>query len=113
MVNPIQTESSSPTPTTPDPSCEQPFDFLNADITREEVSAALKRLDRNKAAGVEGIKAELSFLDASEMLLDPLVITFNQALKHVVPAAWCVGVIHPIFKAGDRKDPGTGALQWL
>ena len=40
------------------------------------------------------------------MLRDPLVITFNQALEHGVPAAWCVGVVHPIFKAGDRKDPG-------
>ena len=105
-VNPIQTESPSPTPLPPNSSCDQPFDFLNADITREEVSAALKRLKRNKAAGVDGIKAEF-ILDASEMLLDPLVITFNQALEHGVPAAWCVGVIHPIFKAGDRKDPGN------
>ena len=105
-VNPIQTESPSPTPLPPNPSCDQPFDFLNADITREEVSAALKRLQRNKAAGVDGIKAEF-ILDALEMLLDPLVITFNQALEHGVPAAWCVGVIHPISKAGDRKDPGN------
>ena len=82
------------------------FDFLNADITREEVSAALKRLKRNRAAGVDGIKAEF-ILDASKMLLDLLVITFNQALEHGVPAAWCVRVIHPIFKAGDRKDLGN------
>ena len=106
MVNLTQTESRSPTPTPPDPSCEQPFDFLNADITSEEVSAALKRLKRNKAAGVDGIKAEF-ILDAEERLLDPLVITFNQALEHSVPAAWCVGVMHPIFKAGDRKDLGN------
>ena len=55
---------------------------------------------------MDGIKAEF-ILDASEMLLDPLMITFNQALEHGVPAAWCVGVIHPIFKAGDRYDPGN------
>ena len=69
-------------------------------------SAALKRLKRNKAAGVDGIKAEF-ILDAADLLLTPLVMTFNQVLQRGVPASWCVGVVHPIFKAGDRDDPGN------
>ena len=32
-------------------------------------------------------------------------MTFNQVLQRDVPASWCVGVVHPIFKAGDRDDP--------
>ena len=79
---------------------------MNADITCEEVYAALKRLKRNKAAGVDGIKAEF-ILDAADLLLTPLVMTFNQVLQRGVPASWCVGVVHPIFKAGDRDDPGN------
>ena len=92
--------------TTPqDTPSEQHFDFLNADITCEEACAALKRLKRNKAAGVDGIKAEF-ILDAADLLLTPLVMTFNQVLQRGVPASWCVGVVHPIFKAGYRNDPG-------
>ena len=79
------------------------FDYLNADITEQEVEAALKRLKRNKAAGVDGIRAE-HILDASELLLKPLVQTFNQVLNRGAPPAWCTGLIHPIFKAGDPED---------
>ena len=57
---------------------------LNADITHEEVSAALKWLKRNKAAGLDGIRAEF-ILDAAEVLLTPLVLTFNQILNEGVP----------------------------
>ena len=79
---------------------------MNADITCEEVEAALKRLKRNKAAGVDGIRAEF-ILDASAILLDPLAQTFNQVLNKGVPPSWCVGLIHPIYKAGDQNDPGN------
>ena len=97
---------TTPPPPPPDTPSEQHFDFLNADITCEEVCAALKRLKRNKAAGVDGIKAEF-ILDAADLLLTPLVMTFNQVLQRGVPDSWCVGVVHPIFKAGDRDDPGN------
>ena len=66
----------------------------------------MKRLKRNKAAGVDGIKAEF-ILDAVDMLLGPLVQTFNQVLNDGVPPTWCTGLIHPIFKAGDPSDPGN------
>ena len=76
----------------------------------EEVEAALKRLKRNKAAGVDGIKAEF-ILDAADLLVTPLVLTFNQILdKGVCPSgggSWCIGLIHLTYKAGDRDDPGN------
>ena len=81
-------------------------DPLIADITHEEVEAALKRLKRNKAAGVDCIKAEF-ILDAASILLTPLVMTFNQILEKSVPPSWCIGLIHPIFKAGEKDDPGN------
>ena len=84
----------------------QSSDQLNADIMHEEVEAALKRLKRNKAAGVDGIKAEF-ILDAADLLVTPLVLTFNQILDMGVPPSWCIGLIHPIYKAGDRDDPGN------
>ncbi len=62
-------------------------------------------MKRNKAAGVDGIRAE-HILDASEVLLNPLVQTFNQLLNKGVPPAWCTGQIHPIFKAGVPEDAG-------
>ena len=34
-------------------------------------------------------------------------MTFNQVLQRGVPASWCVGVVHPILKAGGRNDPGN------
>ena len=46
----------------------------------------------------------------SLILLDPVVITFKQALEHGVPAALCVRVMNLIFKAGDRKDPGDSRV---
>ena len=92
---PISAQSSSAAPSA--------FDYLNADIAEQEVEAALKRLKRNKAAGVDSIRAE-HILDASELLLKPLVQTFNQVLNQGVPPAWCTGLIHPIFKAGDPED---------
>ena len=102
-VNPLLSPNPIPIPAHPSSAAPPAFDLLNADITEEEVQAALKRLKRNKAAGVDGIRAE-HILDASELLLNPLVQTFNQVLNQAVPPAWCTGLIHPIFKAGDPED---------
>ena len=71
---------------------------MNAEIS------ALKHLKWTKAAGVDGIRAEF-ILDAVDMLLGPLVQTFNQVLNNGVPPAWCTGLIKHISKAGDPNDP--------
>ena len=105
-MNPIQPESPSPMPASEPASPVTASDLLNADITHEEVEAALNRLKRNKAAGVDGIRAEF-ILDATTILLTPLVLTFNQILNKGVPPSWCIGLVLPIFKAGDKEDLGN------
>ena len=95
---PLSMPASHPAPPSPT------SDPLNADITHEEVEAALKRLKQNKAAG---IKAEF-ILDAASILLTPFGDDFQPDLGKGCPApSWCIGLIHPIFKAGDKDDPGN------
>ena len=106
LVNPIQPASPAPSPFASKATSQSPADLLNADITYQDVEAALKRLKRHKAAGVDGIKAEF-ILEASAILMTPLVRTFNQILTQGVPPCWCIGLIHPIYKAGDKDDPGN------
>ena len=86
---------------------EDAYDLqLNADISSEEILLAFKRLKRHKAAGIDGIKPEF-LLDAEDILVHPLTVTFNQMLHKGVPEHWCMGVIHPIFKSGDPNDPSN------
>ena len=95
----------APCHASPAPSSDQ----LNADITYEEVEAALsfknlKRLKRNEATGLDGIKAGF-VLDAADLLVTPPVLTFYQILDKGVSPSWCIGLIQ-IFKVGDRDNPG-------
>ena len=39
--------------------------------------------------------------------MTPPARTFNQILTQVVPPCWCIGLIHPIYKAGDKDNPGN------
>ena len=45
-------------------------------------------------------------LDATTILLTPLVLIFNQILNKGV-TSWCIGLVHPIFKAGGKEDPSN------
>ena len=81
-------------------------DRLSEPISTSEVASALKRLRRNKAAGVDGIRAE-HLLDAQAMLLEPMTDAFTHLLLDEVPECLCRGVIHPIFKAGERTNPSN------
>jgi hypothetical protein len=53
-----------------------PSHTLNIDITLVELLQALKKLHRNKAAGLDGMKDEF-ILDAGELLHMPLLTMFN------------------------------------
>jgi hypothetical protein len=68
---------------------------------------ALRRLRRNKAAGIDGMKAEF-ILDASKQLADPLATTLSSIFFGSFPPALNCQVVHPIFKGkGDPLDPNN------
>jgi hypothetical protein len=56
-----------------------PSHTLNIDITLIELLRALKKLQRNKAVGLDGMTAEF-ILDAGELLHMPLLTAFNSFL---------------------------------
>jgi hypothetical protein len=62
----------------------------------------LKKLQRNKAAGLDGMKVEF-ILDAGELLHMPLLITFNYFLAEGFPKTLSIGVVHAFFKGGDTS----------
>ncbi len=62
----------------------------------------LKKLQRNKVANLDGMKAQF-ILDAGELLHMPLLITFNCFLAKGFPKALSTRVIHAFFKGGDAS----------
>jgi hypothetical protein len=76
---------------------------LNTDITLAELLQALKKLQKNKAAGLDGMKAKF-ILDARELLHMPLLITFNCFLEEGFPKALSTRVVHTLFKGGDASE---------
>ncbi len=77
-----------------------PSHTLNIDITLVELLQALKKLQRNKAAGFDGVKAEF-ILDAGELLHMPLLTAFNYFLAEGFQEALSTRVVHAFFKGGD------------
>jgi len=80
-----------------------PNHTLNTDITLAELLQALKKLQRNKAVGLDGMKAKF-ILDAGKLLHMPLLIAFNCFLAEAFPKALSIGVVHTLFKWGDASE---------
>jgi hypothetical protein len=59
----------------------------------------LKKLQRNKATDLDGMKAEF-ILDARELLHMPLLTTFNYFLAEGFLKAISIGVDHAFFIGG-------------
>jgi hypothetical protein len=57
----------------------------------------LKKLQRNKVAGLDGMKVEF-ILDAEELLHMPLLTTFNCFIGKGFPKALSIRVVHAFFK---------------
>jgi hypothetical protein len=79
-----------------------PSHILNTNITFTELLQTLKKLQRNKVAGLDGMKAEF-ILDAGELLHMPLLTTFNYFFEEGFPEALSIGVVHALFKRGDAS----------
>ncbi len=62
----------------------------------------MKKLQRNKVAGLDGMKVEF-ILDAGELLHMPLLTSFNCFLAKGFLEALSTGVVHALFKGGDAS----------
>jgi len=79
-----------------------PSHTLNADITLAELFQVLKNLQRNKATGLDGMKAKF-ILDVGKLLHMPLLTTFNCFMAEGFPKALSIGVVHVLFEGGDAS----------
>jgi hypothetical protein len=80
-----------------------PSHTLNTDITLAKLLQALKKLQRNKAIGLDSMKAEF-ILDVGELLHMPLLTSFNYFLEKGFPEALSTGVVHALFKRGNASQ---------
>jgi len=76
---------------------------LNMDIGVGEVQAALRKISRGKAAGVDGIYGEM-LKYGGDWMIASLWKLFNMVFSSgCVPGDWRRGLIVPVPKGGDRR----------
>lgn len=84
---------------------ESTFCELDEPITKDEIRNAAKQLNTNKACSLDTIINEY-FKESIDILLNPLETLFNYILnKQSFPKQWSKGVIIPIYKKGDAREP--------
>ncbi len=76
---------------------------LNAPVTSDDLHDCIKRLKRNKSAGIDGILSEM-VKDGSEVLHSCLLVIFNLMLVSHFPKQLSVGLITAVYKSGDKSD---------
>ena len=82
-------------------------DNLNARISNKEIKIAVKNLKTRKSAYSDRIKNEMIKVSLPE-LWKVLSYLFNFILKAgILPQLWCEGLITPIFKSGEKKEPSN------
>ncbi|KAK4831654.1 hypothetical protein QYF61_018621 [Mycteria americana] len=93
----------------------QPLDLEDRDgdqtgapiIQGEMVSDLLHHLDTHKSMGPDGIHPRV-LKELAEVLTKPLSIIYQQSwLTGEVPADWRLANVMPIFKKGQKEDPGN------
>lgn len=86
---------------------------LNADFSEAEVEVALSKLHRGRAAGPDGLKAEILKSAYTEdehhnktyILVPYLTCLFNHVFKSgQYPSQWSKATISPVYKKGDASD---------
>ena len=82
-------------------------DELDTLITMSEVETAIHHLKPDKAAGDDNIRSEF-ILYGSESLKSSILVLFNKLYDtSFYPEIWSTGVIVPIYKKGDPKEPAN------
>ncbi len=76
---------------------------LNRDFSREEIQAAIQKLQNNKSVSEDLISNEM-LKSSGEELQQLLHKLFNKCLKHGT-YPWNSSITTPLFKKGDRQNP--------
>ena len=80
-------------------------DALNRDITLEEAEGSVRRLKNGKSPGSDGIISEL-LKNGGKIMRQCLLHLCNLAFRKAeVPMDWLRGVVVPLYKDGDKRDP--------
>lgn len=87
--------------------CKTNLSELDYPISDKEIRQAARKLKNKKAAFSDLIKNEM--IKASyDILMNVYLKLFNLVLNSgIYPRLWCDGLITPIFKSGDKSDPGN------
>ena len=82
-------------------------EFLNADITIDDVKCSIKTLAYGKSAGNDGLNAE--FYKCTTEIFPPFLCRlFNNILTTgIVPDSWGESIVCPVYKAGPQYDPNN------
>ena len=80
---------------------------LDCPITADELEKASYVLKPNKASGLDSVSNEM-ILELFKANKELIIILFNGIFKNTQKIdQWSVGLISPIFKAGDKMFPGN------
>jgi hypothetical protein len=80
-----------------------PSHTLNTNISLAKLFQVLKKLQKNKAIGLDGMKIEF-ILDARELLHMPLLIAFKCFLAEGFLETISTKMVHAFFKGGDASE---------
>ena len=81
---------------------------LNVSITADELHDYIKRLKRNKSAGIDGVlsrshRSEM-IKDGGDVLHNCLLVIFNLMLANHFSKQLSVGLITAVYKSGNKGD---------
>uniref|UniRef100_A0A452GZ21 Reverse transcriptase domain-containing protein n=1 Tax=Gopherus agassizii TaxID=38772 RepID=A0A452GZ21_9SAUR len=80
---------------------------MEVDITATEVEAVLEQLDGTKSEGPDNLHPRI-LKELAREIASPLVKIFKQSVNSgVVPYDWRIANVVPIFKKGNKSDPGN------
>ena len=86
---------------------EVSIEVCDVDITPGKIEAKLSKLNPCSSPGPDGIHPCV-LLETRHVICTPLAVLFRKMLElGVVPHDWKLGRVVPIFKKGDKKDPGN------
>ena len=76
-------------------------------ITIEQVRKALQNLNGSKSPGPDEVHPKM-LRELAEELAYPLFTLFNKCMEHGrLPREWKAAEVRPIFKKGDKSQPGN------